>query len=214
VNTADKFYVKSLDVFSKEPEVQVIAKAFEVLKKSDPRWNTDQINLEYLGAGKGEQKIFAEVFKQQVGKILERKFSETLPRDLCPYFNRAAIDGYAKKDGNETIYVEEYKVTSPEGDELIFAMAHDTLGRTYIDNIYDPRVGMDSYGTLRKKCNMGHLVYKPDDYKEQTFGIPEKYIKDTGSAHYYDISALWLLSEPVRKYRESLERRSRLKKAA
>jgi len=114
------------------------------------------------------------------------------------------------KDNN--IYIEEYKVNSPEGDEIIFAMARDEKGRIYIDNIYDPRVGVNDYGIPSQIIQMGHLVYKPEDYAVQcTFGFPEKYNRGQESSSYRDISALWENIPVIKNYKEELIRRGVLK---
>jgi hypothetical protein len=82
-------------------------------------------------------------------------------------------------------------------------MAQDEFGRTYIDNIYDPRVGIDSYGTPKKKTNFGMLIYKPEDYSSQVTFVPPKYKKPIPDSQYIDISSLTELSLPVRMYKQA-----------
>lgn len=154
-------------------------------------------------------KVFAQKYHEGLSEFFEygfaSKFPGGCPESLIPDFSKEKIiDSYQKGDIN----IEEYEVKSPEGDNLVFSMAQDKKGRVYIDNIYDPRVGMNDYGTLNKICQMGHLVYKPEDYKEQVFGIPEKYIKPGSSENYVDISALWENIPIVKKYKQELAKRS------
>lgn len=121
---------------------------------------------------------------------------------FVPNFKQKAIDKYIKTDGKSKINIEVFKNKSPEGDVLCWEMATDDKGRVYVDNIYDPSVGIDSYGTVKKKANMGMLVYKPEDYIKQSLSIPEKYKKESGGV-YVDISKLLEESIVIKKYKES-----------
>jgi hypothetical protein len=90
-------------------------------------------------------------------------------------------------------------------------MAHDDKGRVYIDNIYDPRVGVSDYGTLDQITQMGHLVYKPEDYSKQAnFGFPREYLREAEDS-YVDISALWENILIIKNYKEELIKRGVLK---
>jgi len=134
-----------------------------------------------------------------------------IPAGMMPNFSISKrIDSYEKKDlqgeGNP-ITIEEYEVKSPEGDRIIFAMAQDKKGRVYIDNVYSPEVGMSSYGTPAKICQMGILVYKPEDYNKQVFGI-SKYTKEADSYKYTDISNFFANIDIIKKYKEELNRRA------
>ena len=102
-------------------------------------------------------------------------------------------------------------MSSPEGDELIFAMAYDDKGRVYIDNIYDPRVSISDYGIPSEIVQMGHLVYKPEDYRQQTYAIPEKYLNEKGSHNYIDITALWDNIPVIKNFKQELVGRGLLK---
>jgi hypothetical protein len=90
-------------------------------------------------------------------------------------------------------------------------MAYDDKGRVYIDNIYDPRVEIGDYGIPSEIVQMGHLVYKPEDYRQQTYAIPEKYLNDKTSHKYIDISALWENIPVIKKFKEELKKRGVLK---
>ncbi|MDK2949182.1 MAG: hypothetical protein PWQ56_347 [Patescibacteria group bacterium] len=149
-------------------------------------------------------KEFLKKYQEGVGELFEWGFSYPIPETMIPDFSEnKIIDSYKKG----TISIEEYEVKSPEGDNLVIAMAHDEKGRVYIDNIYDPSVGINDYGIPSKICQMGHLVYKPEDYDSQVFGIPEKYQKPTSSYQYVDISALWEKISIVKNFKEELARR-------
>ncbi len=164
-----------------------------------------------------ELQKLALIYRENVGKIVEKMFRVQFPESMTPNFSQSDIvDSYIKKDidpkrGND-INIEEYKVKSPEGDEVVFSMAYDSKGRVYIDNIYDPRVGVGSYGTLEEIVQMGHLVYKPQDHSKQTYVLPEKYkreVKDNGK--YTDISSLLENISIVKKFKEKLIREGKLK---
>jgi hypothetical protein len=58
---------------------------------------------------------------------------------------------------------------------------------------------------------MGHLVYKPEDYRQQTYAIPEKYLKEKDSHKYIDISALWENIPVIKNFKEELRTRGVLK---
>ncbi|KUK50176.1 MAG: hypothetical protein XD75_0028 [Parcubacteria bacterium 33_209] len=149
-------------------------------------------------------KEFLNKYQEAVGELFEWGFSYPIPETMIPDFSEnKIIDSYKKGK----ISIEEYEVKSPEGDHLVFAMAHDEKGRVYIDNIYDPSIKMNDYGIPSEICQMGHLVYKPEDYDSQVFGIPEKYQKPTSSYQYVDISALWENISIVKNFKEELARR-------
>lgn len=126
---------------------------------------------------------------------------------FIPNFNQEPIVTYTKKGNGknqgQSIKVEVFETKSPEGDTLYWEMAQDSSGRVYIDNIYNPKVGIDSYGTPAKKTNFGLLIQKPEDYKGQVDLIPEKYLKFIDLSYYVDISALLEQSLPVRLYKNA-----------
>ena len=176
---------------------------------------------------------FQDLYHLVVQQYLEKQFASLVPPEgMVPSFLRENIvDTYTKKDlspdGKEdkpATTIEEYKSTTPEGDELVWAMAHDGEGRVYIDNIYDPRVGISDYGTIKSIANMGMLVYKPKDYTDSTAGIPDKYkkpvfeyvtdkrvdppqLKEQESAHYADISAFLEILPPIKAYKDAIAAR-------
>lgn len=155
-------------------------------------------------------------YPELVGEYIREQFQKPMPQSMIPNFSRAnIIDAYKKWDANsqnkkDHIYIEEYEVKSPEGDNLIFAMAYNELGQVYIDNIYDPRVGINDYGIQSKIVNMGHLVYKPEDYSDQTIGI-SKSDKKTVDRDYEDITSLWENIAVIKNYKQELIKRSVLK---
>jgi hypothetical protein len=160
---------------------------------------------------KNEQKQKEQVKKEEQQKVEDIFINTEFPEDMIPEFSEEKrYDAYNKEDlgperGND-IHIEEYKVGNEEGDELVYAMAYDDKGRVYIDNIYDPRVGMNDYGTLKEVVQMGHLVYKPEDYIRQATCVPEKYKKEVDNK-YVDISSLWENLTIVKKFKETLEER-------
>lgn len=163
---------------------------------------------------KPELKKIVEIYNENISSYIEKCFNAPFPKDMIPDFSISnRIDTYFKpEDGwrNEGITIEEYKVENKDGDVLIFAMAYDSKERVYIDNIYDPRVGMNDYGIPEKITQMGYLVYKPEDYvKQATYGFPKKYRKEAGD--YVDISALWEKIPVIENFKDELIKRGVLK---
>lgn len=179
-------------------------KALHEISNKNDKWTMADIrdssdsNLKnyYSEISEMSQKITEAIFNSQ---RLEKKMMES---GFVPNFKQKAIDKYIKTDGKSKINIEVFKNKSPEGDVLCWEIATDDKGRVYVDNIYDPSVGIDSYGTVKKKTNMGMLVYKPEDYIKQSLSIPEKYKKESGGV-YVDISKLLEESIVIKKYKES-----------
>jgi hypothetical protein len=175
--------------------------------------NLDNVNKlqTYKISSNPKYKKIADAYEKNIGTFLEKMFQVSeCPKSMDPDFSeKNIVDTYKKGD----VTIEEYEVKSPEGDDLIFAMSYDKQGRVCIDNIYDPRVKINDYGIPEKICQMGHLIFKPEDYNEQVFGIPEKYKKElfyksgepTG---YTDINAFWQNIPLIKKYKEELEKRN------
>jgi hypothetical protein len=124
---------------------------------------------------------------------------------FIPDFSQPPISSYQLNEGE--INIEEYDQISPEGDHLCWAMARDKKGRVFINNIYDPRVGIDNYGTPKQKANFGLLVYKTEDYPSQTMFIKSQYVRPS-PGEYNDISLLIEMEYPVRKYKEALVKKA------
>ena len=163
-----------------------------------------------------EFKKIADVYNENISKYIEKCFMTPPPETMIPNFSlENCIDKYVKKGlkKEDDIFIEEYKISSPEGDELVFAMAYDNKGRVYIDNIYDPRVSVNDYGVLEQITQMGFLIYKPEDYTEQIeFGFPKKYLGEKiNHDKYTDINALWRNIPIIKKYRDELITRGIIK---
>ncbi|HWC57746.1 MAG TPA: hypothetical protein VG621_02255 [Candidatus Paceibacterota bacterium] len=193
-----------LEEINKNPEYS------ETLNLKNQTLKSLEINNNYKPA----LKKIVEVYNQNVSNYIEKCFGAPFPDDMIPDFSiNKRIDTYFKPEngyGKEGITIEEYKVENTDGDTLVFAMAFDSKGRVYIDNIYDPRVGMNDYGVLEKITQMGHLVYKPEDYaKQASYGFPKKYSKEINE--YVDISALWEKIPLIKKYKRGLIERGILK---
>ncbi|MDD4409133.1 MAG: hypothetical protein PHW52_00590 [Candidatus Pacebacteria bacterium] len=207
-------YSSKADDFKKLKEAIDIARNekeyIESLKKPD----TGNINKFQALEQSNNPKLkkIPELYEEAIGKLFERTFSFSLPEGMTPDFSKKPVDSYSK--GN--ILIEEYAVKNEAGDNLVFAMAKDGQGRVYIDDIYDPRVGTNDYGGHDKICQMGHLVFKPEDYTTQTFGIPKKYKKpildkDGKRTAYTDINDFWGNIPIIKQYKEELEKRDNKK---
>jgi hypothetical protein len=156
-----------------------------------------------------EIRNLTQTYKENMGKYFERAFSP-FPKEMMPDFSQKAIDSYEKRNPRtgEKIQVEEYRVENEEGDEIIFAMAYDEKGRVFIDNIYDPRIGMTNYGTMEKILHMGYLVYKSEDYTDQTLGLPDQYREAGEGEEYADITKLWSNIPVIKNFKEELQKRT------
>ncbi len=172
--------------------------------------NTNEVTsmLEYFKNSENPKlKQMAISYEETIGSYIEKIFQKIqLPEDMNPDFNSKPENTYFKGEAK----IEEYRVQSKEGDEIIFAMAQDTNGRVYIDNIYNGKeTNISDYGTYNEICQMGYLVFKPEDYSAQTFGILEKYKKTISNkegqkTHYTDISGLWENIPVINEYKKTL----------
>ncbi len=219
--TLDGGLYKWLTALESTPEFKNIKDELEKLnrdfKQKELLEKNNLYKMDRIGNEKPELKFFLDSYKKNIGDYVERMFKAKLPETMTPNFDNY-INKYEKPDINahdkNNIYIEEYKVESPDGDELIFAMAYDDKGRVYIDNIYNPKSKMNSYGTIEPITQMGYLVFKPEDYYNQTvIGIPEKYINNPSHEldDYVDISALWATVPVIKQYRQELIKRGVLK---
>lgn len=192
-------------------ERQEITKLWKGLS-DDSFKNRDDLYKEFYRRHHQWQRDYSE----KVGEYIREQFEAPMPKNMIPDFVLSKrSDTYDKIDTSSQnpksyIHIEEYKVTSQEGDELVFAMAYNDAGQVYIDNIYDPRVGMNDYGIQKQIVNMGHLVYKPEDYNDQTYGI-SKQDKKGVDKNYDDITALWERIPVVKKFKEELVKRGIVK---
>jgi len=143
----------------------------------------------------GLQKFF-KAAQSRYSKVMEE-------RGMIPEFSIANRRDTYKK-GN--ILVEEFTVVSKEGDVLVWAMAQDEKGRVYVDNVYDPLMPIDTYGTPSLKCNMGFIVYKPEDYTVQTMTIPSD-MKEKSKEPYTDISKFFEGFSIIQRYKEYLNKK-------
>jgi len=219
--TLDGGLNKWLELFKEIEEYRNIKEELEKLNKN-PKYKKEleKTNLEIMdriGEEKPELKNFLEVYKKNIGSYVERCFKANFPKTMLPDFSIGnRIDTYFKPSINtrnikEGITVEEYRVENTDGDILVFAMAYDSKGRVYIDNVYDPRVLVNDYGIVEKITQMGHLVYKPEDYASQAaYGLPEKYIKKT-NRDYIEINSLWENIPVIKKFKQELVNRGTLK---
>jgi len=192
---------------------QEMVEAMKAIPNKNDEWTMADVFFSKDSLVENFKNKISMVAQNTVEKLFKNQEMEELmtKSNFLPDFNQNPINSYFKTDGKSKIMVETYKATSPEGDTLCWEMATDEMGRIYIDNIYDPSVGIDSYGTPTKKSNFGMLIYKPEDYSEQLPFVPSKYKKELGEyrefSDYVDISQLLELSLPVKMYRQGLANR-------
>lgn len=164
----------------------------------------------YKGVLSTNDENFKNYYQQRITQYFENSLKNIeYPEDMVPDFSKNPENKYEINESDVSkgvIKIEEYRVKSKSGDEIIYAMAQDTDGNIYVHNVYDPRVGYNSYGILEKITNMGILVYKPIDYKEQFYGINKKYRgqEDGGKSGYVNINKLWQNEPIIKSYTENL----------
>jgi hypothetical protein len=152
------------------------------------------------------ERMFSTITQKSVA--YEDKFVKFMEQNnFIPDFSQLPVKRY-RLDSQRGAYIdiEEYDQISSAGDHLRWAMARDSHGRVYINNIYSPDVGIDSYGTPKLKTNFGLLVYKPTDYDTQIKYIKEQFLTRVDS-DYVDISKFISQQYPIKKYQEVLEQR-------
>lgn len=150
-------------------------------------------------------KPLVNILRKESGQQAVRDILEASKTSFEPDFSKPPVRVYKKGD----ITIEEYEVATPEGDSLIYAMACDSQGRVYIDNIYDKNSAITPYGTYENIINAGILVYKPEDYSEQVYNIPQelKTRVDEQDDRYIDIADMFSLIPVVKRYRDNLQSR-------
>ena len=143
--------------------------------------------------------LLTSVYRQSVSRYFEdyvaqyehhpffKKTEEPLP------IARLVRAFYRGEKGNEAS-VYQFDSKTPDGDYFIYEMSRDSKGTLSFENFFDPSVGIDSYGTPKKKINMGLLICKNTEYDIQTVIIPDRYKKegDSGNAYsYVGIDLYW-----------------------
>jgi hypothetical protein len=177
-----------------------VKKFIELYKLHEIKENLNKLSEE-------NQEVLNEIIKIMNEELIypttERIF-KAATTSFEPDFTKPPVNTYKK--GN--INIEEFEVTTPEGDNLIYAMANDDKGRVYIDNVYTKDSGISSYGTYTSLINAGMLVWKPEEYTTQTAHIPEEYkYKGLLYESYDDIADIFSLVPVIKNYREHLKSR-------
>lgn len=141
-----------------------------------------------------------------VGKRIESYFQHSWPKSMIPDFSSSnRKSAYEMTYGKHKIRYEEYEARSPEGDVLVFVMGRDHRNRIFIDNIYDPKLGMTDYGTPTGMFNLGYVVWKKDEkFAQWKTGILKKY-KPTSKSN--DVTYLMENMPIIQEYKASLVRR-------
>jgi hypothetical protein len=101
--------------------------------------------------------------------------------------------------------IEEFKVTTPEGDSIIYCMAKTTDDIVYVDRVYAEPDIVTPYGTHQNIINFGLLTYKPYDYIQQVHFLRNVYDRNIG--RYSSLKEHHDSLPIVIEYRESLKRR-------
>lgn len=95
------------------------------------------------------------------------------------------IEDYPAKYGNKAI---------------VWSMARDAAGRTWIDNIRLAEAEISSYGTYKTVFNGGLLTNKPLEYERQASGLNSLESHEFGDG-YVDITPLLDNLLPIRQYK-------------
>lgn len=227
IQTTLRYYLQVYEFLNHHTDKKSAQDIFNLLVKNSKYFSVDtQKMVDAMKAipNKDDQWTMADIFSNQDPTLINFKneLTEIAHKSIENLFQNPQIDSimttsgfipnfdkptltYTKSDHKGSqIKIEVFTATSPQGDVLCWEMAQDESGRIYVDNIYDPNVGLDSYGTPKKKTNFGILIYKPEDYSSQVTFIPEKYKKSIPNSRYIDISGLTELSLPVRMYKQAI----------
>jgi len=179
-----------------------VKKFIELYKVYEIKENLNKLSAE-------NQEVLNEIIKTMNEELIypttERIF-KAATTSFEPDFTKPPINNYKK--GN--INIEEFEVATPEGDNLVYAMAYDDKGRVYIDNVYSKDSGISSYGTYSYLINAGMLVWKPEDYHLNTAHISSDYKVDLDGEEaddYVDIADIFSLVPVIKNYRKHLKSR-------
>lgn len=92
-----------------------------------------------------------------------------------------------------------YDVYDKNGVEWYMAVANDVV---WIDRIRIKDSEATAYGTDKNMIYSGLLTSKPIDYKQQTTGLPDKYVEAMPSSrHYVKIDKFLATLEPIKRYK-------------
>ncbi len=82
-------------------------------------------------------------------------------------------------------------------------MAHDSVGRTWIDGIKFTDMTPSSYGTGNVIIDSGILTSKPIEYERQANGLIEntESTRIPGVSGYVDISSVLAKLRPIREFK-------------
>lgn len=169
--------------------------------------------LQKMNVGNLSVPDFINSQTKEVGEVLRIfqtscfDYTETIVKNARFKFEPSFAERPVKSYTKEGLLIEEFSVITSEGDEIIYAMARDSQGRVYIDNIFSKNSRLTSYGTYAEIINAGMMVYKPEDYDEQTTFIDSKYKRNAKDGKYEDIADFLSLIPAVARYREVLRKR-------
>lgn len=97
------------------------------------------------------------------------------------------------------IQIEDFEAQI--GDEpLIWSMAQDRQGRTWVDNIRLARNRISSYGTYSVVFDAGFITSKPLDYKRNTDGLLHGDESQAFNRRYVDITPVLSSILPIAEY--------------
>lgn len=126
------------------------------------------------------------------------------PEGFIPNFNENPIKVFdIKPNSKNKITVREFAGAKIEGKDIVWAMAEDSEGRTWVHEIYFPNTNINSFGVKRIILDAGILNSKPFDYTHQTDLIHPSLKKDSQTGHVKtsDISPALSWLEPIYLYR-------------
>jgi hypothetical protein len=102
------------------------------------------------------------------------------------------------------IQIEDFEAKI--GDEpLIWSMAQDRQGRTWVDNIHLTHNRISSYGTYSVVFDAGFITSKPLDYKRNTDGLLHGDESQTFNRRYVDITPVLSSVLPIAEYKRMRE---------
>lgn len=197
----DGNFLNFCDEFLGKGNVEKIKRLLDLYKKIK---ETDEIYQTKISEEKKEEirELIEETKKIRKTLRINATVANTIRQQnyTLPFEPNFETDKPIRTYSKFGIEIEDYLVETPEGDQLVFAMAHDQEGRVYVDNIYSFPPRMTSYGTYENIANFGKIVYKPTDHEDQSELIDEKFRHQIEGTSNYDISEFHALIPLVNRY--------------
>ncbi|MCE9624129.1 MAG: FHA domain-containing protein [Deltaproteobacteria bacterium] len=141
--------------------------------------------------------------------VIPRLANLRYPDGFIPDFKQAPSKTYQENHTLlKTITCREYQggflVEKGTGRKrpVIWTMAEDAQGRTWVKSIRYTDSKVNSYGVYDEVIDSGIITSKPLEYAQQSYKLPQQYRPDF-DGQYVDITPALNMLKPIREYRQS-----------